>query len=74
MTNEQKYAEVLKALGAVLLDKDIAISCKDYRIQELEKKLEAAEAERDKVRAEFGILEHSYEALIATFEQNGGRM
>lgn len=56
MTNEQKYAEVLKALGEVIADKDITISCKDYRIKELEQKLAAAEAERDTAKYELELI------------------
>lgn len=52
MTNEQKYAEVLKALGEVIAEKELTISIKNHHIQELENKLKIAEAERDMARAE----------------------
>lgn len=50
MTIEQKYAKVLEGLGELLADKDLTIHCKDYRIKELEKKLAAAEEERDEAQ------------------------
>lgn len=71
MTNEQKYAEVLKALGEVIAQKDLAISAKDFCIADLKQKLEAAERERDNARAEYEIAAELY-ANIALTEQNGG--
>jgi chromosome segregation ATPase len=45
MTNEQKYSEVLKELGALLADKNATISCQKWQIDDLKKKLEKAEQE-----------------------------
>lgn len=47
MTNEQKYSELLKELGALLADKNATISSQKWQIDQLEEKLEAAEVERD---------------------------
>ena len=47
MTNEQKYNEVLKELGALIADKNATISCQKWQIDSLKAKLEAAEKERD---------------------------
>ena len=47
MTDEQRYSAVLKELGEVLAEKNTTISCQKWQIDELEAKLEAAEAERD---------------------------
>ena len=47
MTNEQKYSALLRELGEVLQDKNTTISCQRWQIEELEKKLAAAEEERD---------------------------
>lgn len=71
MTNEQKYAEVLKALGEVIAGKDMLISTKDFCIKDLKQKLEAAEAERDNARAEYEIAAELYATAIAE-HQNGG--
>ena len=73
MTNEQKYAEVLKALGETIAEKNLLISTKDFCIADLKKKLEAAEAERDNARAEYEIVAEMYAAVIAE-GQNGGAM
>lgn len=48
MTDEQRYAAVLKELGEVLQSKNTTISCQSWQIDELKAKLEAAEKERDK--------------------------
>jgi len=45
MTDEQKYAEVLKELGALLADKNGTIDYLQCRVVNLEEKLKAAEAE-----------------------------
>ena len=45
MTDQQKYAEVLKELGALLADKNTTISCQKWQIEQLKEKLEAAEKE-----------------------------
>lgn len=47
MTAEQKYAEVLKELGALIADKNTTISCQRWQIEQLKEKLAAAEHERD---------------------------
>lgn len=45
MTDEQKYAAVLKELGEVLQQKNTTISTQKWQIDNLEEKLEAADAE-----------------------------
>ena len=52
MTNEQKYNEVLKELGALLADKNATISCQRWQIDQLNEKLAKAEYERDEAIAE----------------------
>lgn len=47
MTDEQKYAAVLRELGDVLASKNTTISCQSWQIDQLKEKLAAAEAERD---------------------------
>lgn len=47
MTNEQKYSALLRELGEVLQGKNMTIDCQRWQIEELEKKLAAAEEERD---------------------------
>ncbi len=58
-TDEQKYSAVLKELGDVLAAKGTTILVQEMQIDELTKKLAAAEAERDNARqdqAEMGTL------------------
>lgn len=45
MTDDQKYAEVLKELGALLAENKTTISCQKWQIEDLKAKLESAEAE-----------------------------
>ena len=45
MTDEQRYAEVLRELGEVLANKNMTISCQGWQIDQLKEKLEAAEKE-----------------------------
>ena len=45
MTDEQKCAEVLKELGALLADKNGTIGYLQCRVVQLEEKLKVAEAE-----------------------------
>jgi hypothetical protein len=45
MTDEQKYSAVLKELGEVLASKNSIISWQEFEIEQLKKKLAAAEAE-----------------------------
>lgn len=52
MNDEKKYNALLKELGALLADKNLTIACNDALIEQLERKLAAAEAERDAVRKE----------------------
>ena len=47
MTSEQKYAELLRELGALLADKNATISNQRWQIDQLKEKLAAAEEERD---------------------------
>ena len=47
MTDEQRYAAVLKELGEVLQSKNTTISCQAWQIDQLKEKLAAAEEERD---------------------------
>lgn len=56
MTDEQKYNAVLKELGAVLQDKNTAITCLKWQIDGLKAKLAAAEAERDNAKEELDIV------------------
>lgn len=47
MTDEQKYSEVLKALGEVLAENSVTISTQSWQIVQLKEKLAAAEKEAD---------------------------
>lgn len=49
MTSEQKYAELLKELGEILMRKNDKISVLEWQVEDLKKKL--AEIESDKVCA-----------------------
>ena len=46
MTDEQRYSAVIRELGEVLQEKNTTICCLRWQIDELEAKLEKAEAER----------------------------
>lgn len=50
MTDEQKYNEVLKELGAILKDKNETISLQRWQIADLTAKLEAAENENKRLK------------------------
>ena len=43
MTDEQRYAELLKAVGELLQNKNTTISILDYELQEAKNKLNKAE-------------------------------
>lgn len=43
MTDEQRYAELLKAIGELLLNKNTTISILDYELREAKNKLSKAE-------------------------------
>jgi hypothetical protein len=45
MTTEEKYSALLQEIGELLEGKNVTISCLEYRVKDLEEKLEAAEAE-----------------------------
>lgn len=59
MTTEQKYNALLQELGELLESKNNTIFCLEYRVKELEEKLEAAEAEAKAAVA------HSCEMAVA---------
>lgn len=50
MTTEQKYSALLQEIGELLDNKNFAISCLKYEVEDLKKKLEAAEAELSEAR------------------------
>lgn len=52
MTDEQKYAEVIKAFGELLNEKDTAIHIKSYELEVLKSKLIAAENQLEELRKE----------------------
>lgn len=56
MTNEQKYAEVLKELGALLADKNATISSQRWQIQRLEERAAKAEKALQEAEAEIATL------------------
>lgn len=58
MTNEMKYSELLKEIGALLADKNTTISCQRYQIDELSQRLKMAEAERDEAVAKNASEKH----------------
>ena len=51
-TTEQKYGEVLKALGEVIADKNLTICLHENTIQQLKKQLAAAEQEKETAQRE----------------------
>lgn len=69
MTDEQKYAEVLKELGALLADKNLTICCDKYRIQQLEEKLKAAEAELQEAQLHIIEMVKERETMAAEYEE-----
>lgn len=72
MTNEQKYSEVLKELGALLADKNATISCQRWQIDDLKKKLDAAEYERTCAMGEIDTLSGMLKKARAEIEQLKG--
>ena len=64
MTNEQKYSEVLKELGALLADKNATISCQRWQITQLQEKLAKAEQELQEA-------EHQISSLLRPCEYGG---
>ena len=52
MTTEQKYLEVLKALGELIAKKDDEIICLKYQVEKLEKQLKQAETKSSEETAE----------------------
>lgn len=47
LTSEQKYSELLKALGEVIAEKNLTICLHENTIQQLKEQHAAAEKERD---------------------------
>lgn len=45
MTDEQKYIELLKELGELIMQKNIYINTREYRIESLQRLLDSAEKE-----------------------------
>lgn len=77
MTDEQRYAAVLKELGEVLEDKNATISCQKWQIDDLKKKLEDAEAElREDTKAFDAIMKkaHANNEQIAALYAVSARM
>ena len=68
MTNEQKYSELLREIGALLADKNTTISCQRYQIDELEQRLKMAEAERDEAIIDAEQAEHQLAVALAEIE------
>lgn len=52
LTNEQKYGEVLRALGEVIAEKNLAISLHENTIQHLKEQLKKAEHEKETAKRE----------------------
>lgn len=50
MTDEQKYAEVIKAFGELLNEKDTAIHIKSYELDVLKNKLAEAESQLEELK------------------------
>lgn len=72
MTDEQKYAEVLKELGEVLADHNATISCQKWQIDQLKEKLAAAEAERDFAKEKLADAGVKISILLEEIEQLKG--
>lgn len=72
MTNEQKYSALLRELGEVLQDKNTTISCQRWQIEELEKKLAAAEEERDFAKEKLADASIAIDILRAEVDQLKG--
>lgn len=52
MTDEQKYAEVIKAIGELLNEKDTTIHIKSYELDVVRNKLIEAEKQLEELRKE----------------------
>lgn len=63
MTDEQKYNEVLKALGEVLAENSVTISTQSWQIDQLKEKLAAAEKERAEAEKEEAKLTFAIRSL-----------
>lgn len=50
MTDDQKYAEIMKELGELLMQKNNHIQMKDFQVERLQTKLSAAEKELQELR------------------------
>lgn len=72
MTTEQKYNEVLKALGEQLADKNLTISSQKWQIDELTAKLAAAEEERDFAKEKLADASRSIDILLADIKELKG--
>ena len=68
MTDEQKYAEVLKELGALLADKNTTISCQKWQIEQLKEKLAAAEKELQDAQLHIIEMANEREVMAAEYE------
>ena len=72
MTNEMKYSELLKEIGALLADKNLTISSQRYQIEQLEQRLKVAEAERDEANKVANITEKEQAMAQAYIERMEG--
>lgn len=72
MTDEQKYAEVLKELGEVLASHNTTISCQKWQLDELKAKLAAAEEERDWAKEKLAEASCYIDALLEEVKQLKG--
>ena len=68
MTDQQKYAEVLKELGALLADKNATISCQKWQIEQLKEKLAAAEKELADAQLHIIEIANEREVMAAEYE------
>ena len=64
MTGEQKYSEVLKALGELLQSKNTTITCNEITIKELKDALVAAEEQIDRQRLQIEDLDAALDAAM----------
>lgn len=72
MTDEQKYSAVLKELGELLQNKNSAISCQKWAIEQLKEQLAEAEAERDLAKEKLADANRSIDILLADIKELKG--
>ena len=65
MTNEEKYASLLRELGELLETKNNTILANEYTIQSLREAIKAAEEERDFIKKNLAEITMQYESTLA---------